>query len=130
LKRVGESRSNFSRSKLSLGEEGVLPELKWRERWGSPRFGWSKAANPSVDAPCFIPVAGTYDVIVTHDSLGILSQREVEMRQGWQVLEVKAGLSDGSSEFLQPGEYTVRIVGRLDAKRAGEVTAQWSLVED
>ena len=130
LKEVGESRSNLSRSKLSLGEEGVLSELKWRERWGSPRFGWSEAANPSVHAPCFIPVAGAYDVIVTHDSLGILSHREVEMRQGWQELEVKAALSDGSREFLQPGEYTVRIVGRLDAKRAGEVTARWSVVED
>ena len=42
------------------------------------------------------------------------------------LLEVKFG----GRWLLQPGEYTVRIVGRLDAKRAGEVTARWSVVED
>lgn len=100
---------------------GELPELTWRKHWGESSFGWAEVDNPGVDAPCFIPSAGRYNLVLTHDSLGVMGQEELDLKRGFQLLSVHAN--------FDPGSYTVRLAGADENTTGTEVTGDLRIVK-
>lgn len=103
----------LEKRELSIGE---LPDMEWSEQWTTPQFGWSEATDPSVDAPSFVATAGRYDLVLTHDSTGVMRMDELTLHKGFQQLTVHANFA--------PGQYTVRLTGADDATAGEEAVGE------
>jgi hypothetical protein len=60
-------------------------------------------------------------LVLTHDSLGVMGQEELDLKRGFQLLSVHAN--------FDPGSYTVRLAGADENTTGTEVTGDLRIVK-